>query len=34
VVANREGELDEAVDAVASIIQAEHHKVQPRRVQL
>jgi guanylate kinase len=34
VVANREGELDEAVDTVANIIQAEHHKVQPRRVQL
>jgi guanylate kinase len=34
VVVNREGELDEAVEAVVSIIKAEHQRVKPRRVEL
>ena len=34
VVANREGQLDEAVQDVVSIIRAEHCRVNPRMVQL
>ncbi|GAB4427613.1 MAG: guanylate kinase [Anaerolineales bacterium] len=34
VVINEEGKLDEAVDVVASIIQAEHHRVKHREVTL
>lgn len=30
VVINRDGHLDEAVDVIWAIIQAEHHRVQPR----
>jgi guanylate kinase len=31
-VANRDGKLEEAVDTILAIIEAEHHAVQPRRV--
>lgn len=34
VVVNRDGELDETVDRIEDIISAEHHRVNPRRVQL
>jgi guanylate kinase len=34
VVVNAEGELDEAVETILAIIEAEHHRVYPRRVQL
>jgi len=34
VVVNRDGELDQAVDAVLAIIQAEHCRVEPRAVRL
>jgi guanylate kinase len=34
VVANRDGQLDEAVDAISAIISAEHHRVHPRKVEL
>jgi guanylate kinase len=32
VVINRENQLDEAVDAILAIIQAEHYRVHPRKV--
>lgn len=34
IVPNRENRLNETVDTILSIIQAEHHKVNPRRVSL
>lgn len=34
VVVNREGYLDETVDTILAIIQAEHHRVHPRKVSL
>ena len=34
VIINADGRLDEAVDLVVAIIQAEHHRVNPRRVNL
>ncbi|MDH5506774.1 MAG: guanylate kinase [Anaerolineae bacterium] len=34
VVVNREHQLDETVDTILSIIHAEHHRVQPRKVTL
>jgi guanylate kinase len=34
VVINAEGELDDAVETILAIIEAEHHRVKPRRVQL
>ncbi len=34
MVVNADGALDAAVDAIAAIIDAEHHRVQPRRVTL
>ncbi len=34
LVFNPTGRLDEAVDAIVSIIEAEHHRVHPRRVSL
>ena len=34
VVVNRDHQLDEAVDAILAIIQAEHHRVKPRQVTL
>lgn len=34
VVVNRDGELDDTVDRIEDIISAEHHRVNPRRVQL
>lgn len=34
VVVNREGELDRAVDQIVAIMEAEHCRVRPRRVQL
>jgi guanylate kinase len=34
VVVNRDQQLDEAVDAILAIIQAEHHRVKPRQVTL
>lgn len=34
VVVNREGELDRAVDQIIAIMEAEHCRVRPRRVQL
>jgi guanylate kinase len=34
VVVNRDNELDETVDTIMAIIDAEHHRVVPRRVQL
>lgn len=33
-VVNAEGELDQTVDTIMSIIQAEHHRVNPRQVEL
>ena len=32
IVANEEGKLDETLDIIESIIEAEHHRVNPRRV--
>lgn len=34
VVVNRDNELDQTVDTIMAIIDAEHHRVVPRRVQL
>lgn len=34
IVVNREDRLDETVDVILSIIKAEHHRVQPRKVTL
>ncbi|MGD9092761.1 MAG: guanylate kinase [Anaerolineales bacterium] len=34
VVVNRENRLDETVDVILSIINAEHHRVHPRKVEL
>jgi guanylate kinase len=34
LVVNADGELDRAVDTIEAIICAEHHRVQPRRVNL
>jgi guanylate kinase len=34
VVLNRDNKLDETVDVIRAIIEAEHHRVSPRRVQL
>ncbi len=34
IVVNREGRLEESVDTVLAIIQAEHHRVNPRKVSL
>ena len=34
VLVNRECRLDDTVNAILSIIQAEHHRVHPRRVSL
>ena len=34
VVVNREDKLDETVDAIVAIIEAEHHRVNPRKVNL
>ena len=34
VIVNRDGELDQAVDAVVAVIQAEHCRVEPRMVEL
>lgn len=34
VVVNRENQLDETVDLILAIIQAEHHRVMPRKVSL
>ncbi|HZD55559.1 MAG TPA: guanylate kinase [Anaerolineales bacterium] len=34
VVLNRENQLDETVDTILAIIQAEHHRVNPRKVRL
>jgi guanylate kinase len=34
VIVNRDFRLDETVDAIRAIIQAEHHRVKPRRVTL
>lgn len=34
VVVNRQGQLDETVDTILAIIQAEHHRVHPRKVTL
>lgn len=34
VVVNRDNELDQTVDTIMAIIDAEHHRVTPRRVQL
>jgi guanylate kinase len=34
IVVNRENQLDETVDTVTAIIEAEHHRVEPRRVTL
>jgi guanylate kinase len=34
IVVNRENELDQTVDTVRAIIEAEHHRVEPRRVSL
>ena len=34
VVVNREFHLDETVDAIRAIIDAEHHRVNPRKVSL
>jgi len=34
VVVNRQGHLDEAVDTIAAIIKAEHHRVKHRKVRL
>ena len=34
VIVNREFHLDETVDAIRAIIDAEHHRVHPRKVAL
>lgn len=34
IVVNRDGALDETVDTITSIITAEHHRVEPRKVHL
>jgi len=34
VVVNGDGELDQTVDTIRAIIQAEHHRTHPRRVSL
>ena len=34
VVVNRENKLDETVDTIVAIIEAEHHRVEPRRAKL
>lgn len=34
IVVNRENQLDETVDTIRAIIDAEHHRVQPRKVTL
>jgi guanylate kinase len=34
VLVNHDFQLDETVDTIRAIIQAEHHRVQPRRVNL
>ena len=34
LVVNADGQLDEAVDTISAIIQAEHHRTRPRRVTL
>jgi guanylate kinase len=34
VIVNADGHLDQAVDVVVAIIQAEHHRVNPRQVSL
>ncbi len=34
IVVNRENKLDETVDTIRAIIESEHHRVQPRRVNL
>lgn len=34
IVVNQHGQLDQAVDTVVAIIQAEHHRVNPRKVTL
>lgn len=34
VIVNRDGELDQAVDDVIAVIQAEHRRVEPRVVKL
>jgi len=34
IVVNRDNQLDETVDTVRAIIEAEHHRVEPRRVTL
>jgi len=34
VIVNANGHLDETVDTVIAIIEAEHHRVNPRRVRL
>ncbi len=34
IVVNRDNQLDETVDTVIAIIEAEHHRVEPRRVSL
>jgi guanylate kinase len=34
IVINREGHMDEAVDTIQAIIQAEHHRTRPRKVNL
>jgi guanylate kinase len=34
IVVNRDNELDQTVDTIAAIIEAEHHRVEPRKVSL
>ena len=34
IVVNRDDQLDKAVDIIAAIIQAEHHRTHPRKVTL
>ena len=34
VIVNREYHLDETVDTIRAIIDAEHHRVKPRKVEL
>lgn len=34
IVVNRDGDLDETVDTIQAIIDAEHHRVEPRKVSL
>lgn len=34
IIVNRENKLDETVDSILAIIDAEHHRVEPRRVNL